>query len=40
MTEFASDHERILALDAELRSLHAEREQLEEEWLIAAEIAE
>ncbi|MBI1377266.1 MAG: ATP-binding cassette domain-containing protein [Frankiales bacterium] len=29
----STDHERVLALDAELRAVLAEREQLEEEWL-------
>ncbi|MFP5347876.1 MAG: ABC-F family ATP-binding cassette domain-containing protein [Actinomycetes bacterium] len=39
LTEQATDHERVLALDAELRAVHAEREQVEEAWLAAAEIA-
>jgi ATP-binding cassette subfamily F protein uup len=40
MTEHASDHVKITALDADLRALLAERAQLEEEWLTAAEAAE
>jgi hypothetical protein len=35
----ATDHEKVLALDAELRTVVAERERLEEEWLeLAAEL--
>jgi ABC transport system ATP-binding/permease protein len=34
----ATDHQAVLALDAELRALVAEREQLEEEWLQASEL--
>jgi ATPase subunit of ABC transporter with duplicated ATPase domains len=34
----ATDHQAVLALDAELRALAAEREGLEEEWLAAAEV--
>ncbi|MDA8435076.1 MAG: ABC-F family ATP-binding cassette domain-containing protein [Actinomycetales bacterium] len=35
----ATDHERVLVLDAELRAVVAEREQLEEQWLeLAAEL--
>ena len=33
----ATDHERVLALDTELRALTAERETLEEQWLEVAE---
>jgi len=33
----ATDHERVLALDTELRALTAEREALEEQWLEVAE---
>jgi ABC transport system ATP-binding/permease protein len=33
----ATDHERVLTLDAELRDLRAERERLEERWLELAE---
>ena len=38
MSEAASDHERVIVLDAELRAVHAEREGVEEQWLAAAEI--
>jgi ATP-binding cassette subfamily F protein uup len=38
MAERATDHEAVLALDAELRDVHAEREALEEQWLAAAEV--
>ncbi|HSK55865.1 MAG TPA: ABC-F family ATP-binding cassette domain-containing protein [Jiangellales bacterium] len=33
----ATDHERVLTLDAELRDLRAERDRLEERWLELAE---
>jgi ATP-binding cassette subfamily F protein uup len=33
LAEAATDHERVLALDAELRAVTGEREQLEEQWL-------
>jgi ATPase subunit of ABC transporter with duplicated ATPase domains len=36
----ATDHGRVLELDAELRAVRAERESLEEQWLTAAETAE
>ena len=36
----ATDHERVLALDAELRAVVAEREQLEDRWLELAEALE
>ena len=36
----ASEHERVLALDAELRALLVERSALEEEWLGLAEQLE
>ncbi|MGZ4626989.1 MAG: ABC transporter C-terminal domain-containing protein, partial [Kineosporiaceae bacterium] len=36
----ATDHERVMALDASLRELLGEREQLEERWLELAEQAE
>ncbi len=36
----AADHVRILELDATLRALLAERSELEEQWLVAAEAAE
>lgn len=39
MAEQASDHEAVTALDAELRALQAEREELESAWLEAAELA-
>jgi hypothetical protein len=39
MAEQASDHERILALNAELRAVTAERDALEETWLEQAELA-
>jgi len=34
----ATDHEKVLRLDAKLRALAAEREQVEEAWLIAADV--
>lgn len=34
----ATDHERILQLDSTLRSVAAQREQMEEAWLAAAEV--
>ena len=37
MAAQATDYERVSALDAELRSVHAERSALEEEWLELAE---
>ncbi|MFI7588733.1 ABC-F family ATP-binding cassette domain-containing protein [Spongisporangium articulatum] len=40
MAEQATDHEAVLKLDAELRDTVAQREQLEEEWLAAAELAD
>jgi ABC transport system ATP-binding/permease protein len=39
MAAVATDHAAVLELDAEARVLTAEREQLEEEWLTAAEVA-
>jgi ATP-binding cassette subfamily F protein uup len=39
LAERATDHEAVLALDAELRGVVAERESLEEQWLVAAEAA-
>jgi len=33
----ASDHEKVLALDAELRELSQERAELEEQWLLLAD---
>ena len=35
----ATDHERVIALDARLRALAAERDELEAAWLEAAETA-
>jgi ATP-binding cassette subfamily F protein uup len=40
LAEAATDPERLLELDAELRALVAERGQVEEQWLAAAETAE
>jgi ABC transport system ATP-binding/permease protein len=40
MAAEATDHERVLALDADLRALAAERSTLEERWLELAETAE
>ena len=39
MAAHATDHERLLELDAELRAVRAEREQVEEQWLELAETA-
>lgn len=39
MAAVATDHTAVQRLDADLRTLAAEREQLEEEWLLAAEVA-
>nr|WP_297423649.1 ABC-F family ATP-binding cassette domain-containing protein [uncultured Actinotalea sp.] len=39
MAEVATDHAAVTALDTEARGLAAEREQLEEEWLAAADVA-
>lgn len=36
----AADHARVTSLDAELRTLHDEREELEINWLQAAQVAE
>ncbi|HEY5136682.1 MAG TPA: ABC-F family ATP-binding cassette domain-containing protein [Candidatus Nanopelagicales bacterium] len=36
----ATDHERVLALDAELRAVVTEREELEDRWLAIAEALE
>jgi ATP-binding cassette subfamily F protein uup len=36
----ASDHEAVLALDADLRALHAERTALEERWLELADLTD
>jgi ATP-binding cassette subfamily F protein uup len=40
LAEAATDPDRLLALDAELRAVVAEREQVELDWLAAAELAE
>ena len=40
MAAAASDHQRVLELDAGLRVLHEERELLEHRWLELAEVAE
>jgi ABC transport system ATP-binding/permease protein len=39
MTADATDYERIAELDRQLRALAAEREELEESWLMLAEDA-
>ncbi|MGI5225841.1 ABC-F family ATP-binding cassette domain-containing protein [Actinoallomurus sp. CA-142502] len=39
MAQHATDHEKLLALDAELRTVSTEREELEEQWLELAENA-
>jgi ATPase subunit of ABC transporter with duplicated ATPase domains len=39
MAEQATDHQAVLALDAELRELATERADLEDAWLEAAELA-
>ena len=40
MAEKATDFEALADLDARLREVVAEKEELEEEWLLAAEVAE
>jgi ATP-binding cassette subfamily F protein uup len=40
MVEQATDHTAVLALDTQLRELAAERTELEDEWLVAAETAQ
>ena len=40
LAEAATDPDRLLALDADLRAVVAEREQVELDWLAAAELAE
>jgi ATP-binding cassette subfamily F protein uup len=40
LAEKATDHEAVLALDAELRGLHDERAAVEEQWLEAATLAD
>jgi ATPase subunit of ABC transporter with duplicated ATPase domains len=39
MAAKATDHEAVAALDAQLRDLHAQREQAEAQWMEAAEVA-
>ncbi|SDQ67548.1 ABC-F family ATP-binding cassette domain-containing protein [Quadrisphaera sp. DSM 44207] len=39
MAERATDHEAVLRLDADLRGVTAQRAALEEEWLLAADLA-
>ena len=39
LAEHATDHLRVAALDTELRAVMAETEELEEEWLRAADVA-
>jgi ATP-binding cassette subfamily F protein uup len=36
----ATDHARVLELDERLRAVLAEKEQVETDWLVAAELAE
>ena len=38
MSDQATDHQAVIALDAELRALAAEKDELEAAWLEAAEI--
>ena len=38
MSEQATDHQAVLALDAELRALAVEKDELESAWMEAAEI--
>ena len=40
LADAATDAARLLALDAELRAVVAEREAVELQWLEAAELAE
>ena len=40
LAEAATDYERVASLDARLRELLAEKEQVESDWLAAAEVAE
>src|SRR5581483_11709787 len=40
LADAATDAPRLLALDAELREVQAERERLEEQWMEAAELAD
>ena len=36
----ATDYAKAAELDAQLKAVHAEKEQVEEEWLVASELAE
>jgi ATP-binding cassette subfamily F protein uup len=36
----AADYAKAAELDAQLKTVHAEKEQVEEEWLLASELAE
>ncbi|MCW2683358.1 MAG: transporter with duplicated ATPase domain, partial [Blastococcus sp.] len=40
LADAASDYGRAAALDAELKAVHAEKEQVEEAWLAASELAD
>ncbi|NUT47427.1 MAG: hypothetical protein HOV94_08995, partial [Saccharothrix sp.] len=40
LAEAATDPERLLALDAELKAVLAEAEDVESQWLTAAETAD
>jgi ABC transport system ATP-binding/permease protein len=40
LADAATDHAAVLELDTRLRAVQAEKEQVEEEWLTAAEVAE
>ncbi|WP_020579774.1 ABC-F family ATP-binding cassette domain-containing protein [Actinopolymorpha alba] len=40
LAEHASDYERLMGLDAELRDVRAEKEQVENRWLELAELVE
>ena len=40
MAAQSTDYAKITALDEELRGIGAERERIEEAWLLAAEAAE
>jgi ATP-binding cassette subfamily F protein uup len=36
----ATDYPKAAELDAQLKAVHAEKVQVEEEWLVASELAE
>ncbi|GAA3432205.1 ABC-F family ATP-binding cassette domain-containing protein [Kutzneria kofuensis] len=40
LAEAATDPDRLLALDAELRTVLAEKDEIEEQWMLAADAAE